>query len=276
MKDDSNHSARKGRLKPRPSAEPLFTKKNMYLNNRVLSWKVEIQSWSEVDEQVKSRAEQLLLRSELHLYTDKSKDSRADCLVTLKRALNHRLKAIEENYEFKKISLPNKPKSYLELLEVLGIVRPLLLKKLLKIRNEIEHEDADPPSYNQCKEYVDVVWYFLKSTNKYVTMASDDIILKKLKANGLETQYWINLNIEDKQFTRINIIGWLPKSYLKSKTKKADYLSLVINEIHTKRERWTDNKDHKDKLPTDTWINGSVVLTDAQRLKLLRQILEIL
>ena len=96
----------------------------MYLDNKILKWQAEVQSSSIIDKKIKNRAEDLLLRAEHHLSFDKSKDSRADCLVTLKRAVNHRLKAIENIYEFKNISLPNKPKGYLELLEVVGIVRP--------------------------------------------------------------------------------------------------------------------------------------------------------
>lgn len=74
----------------------------MYLDNRVLGWSCDLQSWSEIDRALKSRAESLLNRAERHLNIDKSKDSRADCVVTLKRALNQRLKVIEKIHEFKK------------------------------------------------------------------------------------------------------------------------------------------------------------------------------
>lgn len=144
--------------------------KMIYLNKNFLNWDFREQGGSLIDREIRYRAEVLLERAESHLGTNKSKDARADCLLTLKRALNQRLNVIENIYEFKKLDILDKRKGYFELLEKIGIVRPLLLKKLLKIRNNIEHEDVDPPSYNQCKEYVDVVWYFIKSTHRHVSI----------------------------------------------------------------------------------------------------------
>lgn len=247
----------------------------MHLSGRVLDWDLDVESWSIIEKEKRTRAEHLLSRSELQLNYDKSKDARAECLITLKRCLNQRLKAIEEIHEFKELDIPSKPKGYLELLERIGILRPLLLKNLLRIRNEIEHEDADPPSFNQCKEYVDVVWYFLKSTNQKVSLRENTLVLRKLRGDQTETQYWISLDLKDKHYNNIHITGWVPQSYLKAVTKSQSYLSLDISEMGTKEERWPDSKIHKDKIPTDTWVNGYLLLTDAQRLKLVQQVMNI-
>src|SRR5207245_2656957 len=110
---------------------------------------------------------------------------------------------------------------------------------------------------------------------KHVSMKSTDVIFKKLRARGEETQYWINLRAEDNRFEKIHITGWFPKGYLRRKTKDANYLPLDLNDIVTKEERWPGNVDHQDKLPTDIWANGYIVLANEQRLNLIQQILNV-
>jgi hypothetical protein len=48
------------------------------------------------------------------------------------------------------------------------------MKELLKIINDIEHNDARSPEIERCKELVDVVWYFLKSTDSIVKVLYED------------------------------------------------------------------------------------------------------
>ena len=73
------------------------------INKNFLGWDFRDQGGLLIDREIRFRAEILLERAESHIGTNKSKDSRADCLLTLKRALNHRLKAIEEIYEFRNL-----------------------------------------------------------------------------------------------------------------------------------------------------------------------------
>lgn len=161
------------------------------------------------------------------------------------------------------------------MLEAFGIVRPLLLKKLLKIRNDIEHEDSDPPSHNQCKEYVDVVWYFLKSTNRIVSMKSDDFIFNKLGGKNSETQYWISLEVRDNLFNKVHVAGWVPKSYIRGSTKNKDFIPLDVSYMGAKEERWPEKESHADKLPTDIWINGYISFSPSQRRDFVSQVVNL-
>jgi len=63
----------------------------------------------------------------------------------------------------------------LEILVRLGLLRPLALNKLKNIRNAIEHADDDPPSQDEAANLVDLVWYFLRSTDAYVSRVVTDI-----------------------------------------------------------------------------------------------------
>lgn len=56
----------------------------------------------------------------------------------------------------------------LQVLTRLGLVRPLALNQLQKIRNLIEHQDREPPTHEDALQLVELVWYFLRSTDSYV------------------------------------------------------------------------------------------------------------
>jgi hypothetical protein len=62
----------------------------------------------------------------------------------------------------------------LEMLTRLGLIRPLLLRQLKDVRNVVEHSDAGAPSEDECLNYLDVVWYFLRSTDIFVSRIFTD------------------------------------------------------------------------------------------------------
>ncbi|MFN1652074.1 hypothetical protein ACPV3O_23570 [Vibrio rotiferianus] len=115
--------------------------------------------------QLWKHAQELLIGSDHELY-------RSDCIANLKRAINHRLQAIERIYKISKLPLEISSKKVLDRYEFLGLIRPMVLNELIKVRNVIEHQDQTPPEKEKCVYYIDIVWYFLKSTDSLV----DDIV----------------------------------------------------------------------------------------------------
>lgn len=93
---------------------------------------------------------------------------RVDAITTLRRSVGHRVKALKEIYRLRELRIGAKPKGDLELLSSLGIIRPFMLKRLIDIRNIVEHQDSRPPSVDECLMFADLVWYFLRSTDKLV------------------------------------------------------------------------------------------------------------
>jgi hypothetical protein len=75
------------------------------------------------------------------------------------------VKLLTDLYIFKHIPIGTKPKKILDQLEYFGIIRPLMLNRLIEIRNSVEHEYVSPPELDRCKELVEFVWYFLRSTD---------------------------------------------------------------------------------------------------------------
>jgi hypothetical protein len=211
--------------------------------------------------------------------------SLSDGVSNLKRALNHRLKLIEEMYFFKKIEIPHKPKSYLELLEHFDIVRPYFMRILLNIRNDIEHNDANPPKIERCKELVDVVWYFLKSTDSITQKQTNEALFTLLGENGLETPYWYQVNINfEKAAGLIKINGWFPNTMINNVAQE-ETSEVILKTLFTKKEKWDEIEKIKKKLDpdileiyeklvdTDIWLIGELRPSPCLRLSLIKKLL---
>lgn len=87
-------------------------------------------------------------------------------------AVDCRVKHFAEIYRLKTIKTivraPSKDSDYLSTLGDIGVIRPRLAKDLKVLRNKIEHQYSDPSGYEQCMDFLDIVWYFLKATDVYV------------------------------------------------------------------------------------------------------------
>lgn len=214
----------------------------------------------------------------------KSEFALADGVANLKRALNHRLKLIEEYYSFKNIEISNKPTSYLELLERYDIVRPFIMQILLKIRNDIEHNDVAPPTIERCKEFLDVVWYFIKSTDPITQVQQNDPVFRLLDNEGFETQYWYSVDINFEKAAKMHITGWFPDNILYSVAKEGTSKVIIetmktniekLNEIK-KQEKEIDTylmEEYKARLDTDICIRGELLPTPDVRLAIIKKVL---
>ncbi len=192
----------------------------------------------------------------------------SDVVLTLKRSVNQRLKTIESSYHLKGKVFDGKPKHYLDLLACLGIIRPLLFHKLLKIRNAIEHEDTKPPSRKQCFELVDIVWYFLKSTDSLVAVQRSG-----WEVDTMNDKYGYNLEINWGNGS-IEISGWFPASLI-SETPREGFIKCVAKKRETKSDFANDEekrKYHKNKSTTDTWLIGELCPDSVELLTLYRKL----
>jgi hypothetical protein len=100
---------------------------------------------------------------------------RVDVVTTLKRAVTQRVSALKKHYGFHLLPLANRPKRDLDVLHFLGVIRPIMLRNLIEIRNTLEHEDAAPPEHDACLALVEFVWYFLKSTDPLLRLRLSEI-----------------------------------------------------------------------------------------------------
>jgi hypothetical protein len=95
---------------------------------------------------------------------------RGSAIQKLWNAIEARVNLLRDEYRLgtlKKVhGLPRKADT-LEVLDHLGLARPLILRQLKAIRNSVEHQDRGAPEHADCLSYIDSVWYFLRSTDVF-------------------------------------------------------------------------------------------------------------
>lgn len=230
--------------------------KYIWLSNDVFKWNVFWEGGSDVSEFLWKRSYDIWNRACFLIEKNDNQFDLSDGIANLKRSLNHRLLLIENLYHLKKINFLGKPKGYLELLESYGLVRPFIMKNLLLIRNDIEHNDAAPPELSRCKELTDVVWYFLKSTDSLVQLVRTNFYFCLYDSNGEETHYGVSIDIDYNANISFKINGWLADNMISSE-EKDNFFLVHADQIQSKNEVFHP-ENHQDKLSTDKWITGTV------------------
>lgn len=236
----------------------------IWISKDILKWNTYSQGGSIIEKQFWQRSYEIWEHSNNLIENANNKFQLADGITNLKRCLNHRLQLIEKLYNFKLIEIENKPKGYLELLQRYGIVRPTIMK----IRNEIEHNDENPPDLVRCKEFVDVLWYFLKSTDSIVQIKKDEIESIYYDSDDNETQYWYSTELQNENGLSVEIRGCFPKE-ITFYNQQANTFKIIIKEKCSK-EKFTDCIksleiasdiiSDKEILDTDLFISGELKL----------------
>ncbi len=131
------------------------------------------------------------------------------------------------------------------------------MKQLFLIRNDIEHNDATPPDKPRCTELLDVVWYFLKSTDSLVRIMKTEIDYELFDDKGYATAYGYNISLDYENLKKVSFSGWFPNEYLSYELKK-DFIKVEVEEIHGP-EKWRNTEYHKNKIDSDKWISGSFI-----------------
>ncbi len=236
-------------------------KKDLWLSSEVLEWHASLESTTEYDSRnwkraydIWSHAEQILIQPlEDGLYL-------VDAVNTLKRAKDHRLRILKKLYSFKSIPIKNKPPDLLEQMAYFGIIRPIMLRQLLTVRNEIEHQDVSPPKYNECKELLEFSWYFLRSTDSLARSTVSSFTLIPPEESSTNYDYWLRIEtgLEVNWVTEVN--GWLYPSLISHRAKDS-FMYLKLTRIETQAEfskRQGMASTGQGKNPEDIYINGVV------------------
>lgn len=229
----------------------------VWINPSVLTWDASVQSSSVNPRSEWIRAHELWLHADGRLKSALTREDRADVIGTLRRVLNHRLKKLKEIY-LDNIPIAKKPTGTIEQLALVGIVKPLMLHRLLEIRNAIEYQDSRPPSNRQCSELIEFMWYFLRSTDVLIRFVADGLAFQKLDKQGGKTSYGFTLETGPEKKWKNDIHGWF-ESKTVSLRAKPDWLRLEIETIHTKLEFGGKTKGtHENKKDDDIWIVGKL------------------
>lgn len=173
------------------------TKHKLWLSPEILQWTTYSQGGAEPAPSVRARAYEMWKHAEQGLLLSTSEFQRVDVITTLKRSVDHRIRALDETYSFRSIPIKDKPSELLSLLELFEIVRPLMFRNLLEIRNAVEHEDRPPPDYTASQMFLELTWYFLRSTDRMLQLVSDQV---GFYPSDDEDCYWLELTYGPKSW----------------------------------------------------------------------------
>ena len=142
----------------------------------------------------------------------------ADAVTNLRKAINYRVTDLFKNLglEYLKFNQLGKDRK-LEKLGTLGIIKPLLINKLLKIRNGIEYDGNNPPTKEECEELVDIVWYFYRSTDRYCNIKPDELIVE-WEEDG--QSYYFGISFDFSKHSGIIVKGRFPDKYITQEKKQ--------------------------------------------------------
>lgn len=241
-----------------------------WISEEVFSWSSATTGGSILEKDKIRRSYELLTRAERFLgESPPSEDDLSDCIGSLRKCLTHRNRFFEDSYNIRQALEVGKKRHYLEVLADLKVVRPTLLKGLLDIRNEIEYNDSPPPPVEECAKLVDIVWYFLRSTDTLLSVQRNDIELNLLDEDGEESPYMCELRISYTPEFKVRLSGWVTPDLISS-SAKSDHIFLDAEISHAREEQW-GNQYHTDKNPDDVWVAGLLNPDLGQR----RQIIEL-
>ncbi|MFF4407218.1 hypothetical protein [Streptomyces sp. NPDC001404] len=132
---------------------------------------------------LKRRADSSFIHAEYRIKNHLNRFDRIDAVLALKRAMQTRLDHLNAIYNFKQYP-QCRDQGWLGLLESWGVIRQRMLRRMRQLRNAVEHDNAEPPSLEECQDYCEVVWWFLRGTSPLLAPVKD---VSLVFGNGSET-----------------------------------------------------------------------------------------
>ena len=241
--------------------------KLLWLSPTILTW-IAKPLISDSGDNVWRRPYEIWSHAESLLQGDPSEFQRTDELTTLKRAIDRREQQLNTFHNFKRIPIADKPKGGLELLEYLGLIRPLMLQRLIKIRNAVEHEDTPPPTVQELRIFVEFVWYFLRSTDNNLRNPIEEFSLEPRESSP----YGVEVRLSSKT-------NWIPKIRasvepgMLSIEQKDGWFLINMIKIETRQqvlEKSPEETGLAGKNPDDILFDGEVRAPKEAILQLIR------
>ncbi|MDM5332124.1 hypothetical protein QUF56_02575 [Ureibacillus composti] len=244
---------------------------NIWIDKRLFSWDYFSTGGTIGNELQWKRPYIIWNRAKEFIENNNSEFDLADGIANLKRSLNSRLKNIEEIYKFKLMDYEVKPKGYLETLEIFGIIRPSIVKKLLIIQNDIEHNDVKPPSLDRCLELLDITWYFLKSTDSIVQISRSEVQFELCSIYELSS-YYIIISYDFDKGGPFTIKGWIPSEII-SDVPKENHIELINIKIHGIENYTSEQENFYKYKESDKHIVGNPILNSIEKSKYISKII---
>jgi hypothetical protein len=239
----------------------------MWLSPEILNWQISLGTHEEHNRKFGARSYEIWSHAE-HLFSQPYNEFRISGISTLWRAIDHRLRLVERIYSLKNIPIKDKPNDYLNLLEFLGIVRPLMLQKLKEIRNAVEHEDASPPDTESCQVFLEFTWYFLRSTDGMTQRLITHLLLESADGlSGEDSEYWFDIDNGPRRNWIPKISGWVTPNLISGqpidnwfivKVDRSETRNELVDRLKDVESADSLNSSGRGRNPEDIFISGEI------------------
>ena len=113
-----------------------------------------------------------------------------------------------------------------------------MFRKLTEIRNSLEHEDKEPPNAATCQIYLELTWYFLRSTDSMLKLVTRDL---EFSPDNEESDHWISLEYGPLYGWNPILTGWVKSEFL-SNGPVDGWLCITVESL-------TEREHHLKQLP---------------------------
>ena len=96
----------------------------------------------------------------------------------------------------------------------------------MDVRNAIEHHDVRPPSLTRCRELLDVVWYFLRTTDQLAKLRHEEFTFFDPTDDSL--RYNVGFQPRPERDWRIEVSGNLSPQFI-SKRRYPSRIEIVCD-----------------------------------------------
>ena len=240
----------------------------VWISPAVLHWNVTVQGWKHLPAEIWKRPYILWNHADRYIKAADTELMLVDGITTLRRVINLRVRHIFRNYELRTLKMRNRGGGTLELLEQLELIKPSVLKRLLEVRNVIEHEDRPPPDKTACAELSEFTWYFLRATDHAASAVTVAIGLTIPRDEDHFFVYdgWglgIKLTTGPEEQWRVKMEAALPASVV-SFVENPGWIEIEVSRTQTRSEWLADNSwfSSDDVAPLsldDLFLEGSFV-----------------
>lgn len=242
-----------------------------WLSPKILEWSSGGLSGDSLDEAKGLRAYEIWAHAERTLLDNDDEHHRTDAITNLNRAVVHRVRLLAEAYDLHNIRIATLPKRSVKILEYLGVIRPLMVRRLADIRNAVEHEDTPPPSRAVCNTLVEFVWYFLRSTDSLTKRSVDEFSLKSPEKEA----YWIVFESGPKHDWHLKFHGWIRPEWI-SEVAEDRWISASVEVSETREEciyRLGEDYVFPGGLaPSDIMVGGRILGPDEHLRSIISQV----
>lgn len=164
---------------------------------------------------------------------DKDEIRRGTAIQKLWNAVDSRIRQLHDTYrlsELKRILKLPRNTDMLEMLGRLELVRPFVLQRLKEIRNRIEHQDRGTPSHDECLTLIDIVWYFLRSTDAFAVNKVTSFE-RVSYCDSIARSPFVSVEYSDSWLP--SVFGFLPESDVQTRPRANALLIELVEPITT-------------------------------------------